>query len=431
MFFVRPLLGFVILFAFILQARAERFDEATPLRTLISYFQKNYADRNADYPIHLLERDELEWRIAKSGAFGEKNLEKRVTLLRDYLREKTGVLLTESEVSGLEQYVTTRKESAYAVPLLGDGKKHKLCVVFPADASSNQRLEHERILGLQVPGVYAHGFTQLRVKMEYSELRLFSLVHELGHCFDRWYLPENSPGGENPHLTHQGEAFAETFATLILAREGWTALAERRGTLRTIYARKIGEFIAKTPGFGDPNAMYGGLMYHLAPTLAEARREILVRPPSPATDLFELVTRARAIVAQALLPAQSFYALGSAYVQGREAALEQYRKFAADSPQHFGQAYRDLRAFFEATDPVIEKIFDPSLKERVPAGPLSEFSLVGLCPLYRAPERSGLQLRLDGWRRELARDLDVPTRQRNRAEELRSLFANLQQICSK
>lgn len=422
-------LALALTIGFSFTALAARFDEATPMRVLLAYFQQTYADTNRDYPIHLLDRDDLDWRIAKAGAFGEKNLEKRVRVLRDYLREKTGVLLTEGEVAGLEAYVTVRKESAYALPLFGNDKKHKVCVVFPADASSNQRLEHERVLGLQIPGVYEHGFAQLRVKMEYAELRLFSLVHEMGHCFDRWYMPANAPYGEDVYLTHQAEGFAETFAALVLAREGWGSLAERRGTIRTIYARKIGEFIAKNPGFGDSNAMYGGLQYHLAPALAVAAQEIASAPPSMATALGDLIGRARAIVEKALLPRQSFNAVGSSYAQGREAAFELFRKLAQENPVNFERAYRDLRRFYETTDPVLEKIFDPGLKERLKQTPLSELAPPSLCALFRAPDRAGLQTRLDGWRRELARDLDVPSKQRQRADELRALFARLQQAC--
>jgi hypothetical protein len=63
--------------------------------------------------------------------------------------------------------------------------------------------------------------------------------HEIGHCFDRYYMSAEIEGsksgismGKIVELRHKSEIFAESFATLLMARDGHTDIAEIRANLR-------------------------------------------------------------------------------------------------------------------------------------------------------------------------------------------------------
>lgn len=412
----------------------------TPISFLIEYFQKKYADQNKTYPILIVNRDELYWQFAKAGVLDASTAigkSKRIEILKNWVLEKLKITLTADELVNLETYFSERKEGAYGVPIfdqINDRRKHRACLVFPADVNSNERFETERVLGLAIPGAYENvGFDQLTSRMTYGELRLFSLAHELGHCFDLEYLPQTDAAYENVHNTHLSESFAETFSALLLAKEGYSQLTQRRGHLRSIYARKIGELFGKNPDLsrGDINAMYYGAIYYLSPVLSGAQLEIDGNSKSFPSQwsLWDVVSIAQKVVQKFALKYLSFAAIGSANSQGREPALAMYKRFAEETPETFAEPYKFLLDYFKNTDQSLESSFDPHAKAPKPTETLSGIDHSRFCGLFKTGTRVLLQAEIEKLRRELISAQASAEQQKERSNQLKQLLKNLQDSC--
>jgi len=343
------------------QAMAE-----TDFSKTIEYVQKTYADNFTKYPILIFDLDELELRYAKAKAFGkgkEKERE-RAAIIKQYVFEKKGVELEDNESMTYETYTAILKEGAYALPLLqrigSNRNTYKMCAVFPASPNSNQRLETERITGLKTPGAYEDvTYTGIQEKLTYDQMQLFSLYHELGHCLDQTFMPENyntyEPGA---HGVHQSESFAEVFALLLLEREGFKGTARTRALLRNMYTQKMGKWFIDNPqnGFGNPMYLKGGLIYYLAPSLLAADEFLKRNRNFVQSDISLLLEKAAQIVNEHSIPFRSFSAIHRSMNEEQEKVITFYREFADDSPGFFMQAYKDLLTFIDFSPYLLEQI---------------------------------------------------------------------------
>lgn len=330
----------------------------TSFSGLVSYAQKTYADKFEDYPILIFDMDEVELRYAKAKAFGKgKEKEKeRAAIIKAYVLEKTGVELDDSEAMGYEPYTSILKDGAYALPVLDRSGSwgeinYKMCAVFPASPNSNQRLETERITGMKTPGAYEDiTYEGLQEKLTYKEMQLFSLYHEMGHCMDRIFMPENYLAYEvNPHDVHESESYAEVFALMILEREGVTGTARTRALLRNMYTQEMGQWFIDNPnnGFGNPLYLQGGLIYYLSPALLGADEFLKRNRDFVQEPVDNLLLKAGEIVKTNALDGRSFSAIFRGMQEGTEKMFEEYRDWSTRNPAFFTQAYKDLLHFFD------------------------------------------------------------------------------------
>lgn len=331
----------------------------TEFSKFIEYVQTKYADKFTDYPILIFDLDEVEYRYAKAGVYGDSfELEKkRAAIIQEYVKEKVGMDLTLQEALSYELYTTKLKEGAFALPTLIDGpnytKVYKMCAVFPAAPNSNQRLETERITGLTTPGAYENvTYEGLQQKLTYAQMQAFSLYHELGHCMDRLFMPKNYNTYEvSAHDVHVGESYAEVFALMMLEREGITGTGQTRALLRNLYTQEMGKWFIDNPqnGFGNPAYLKGGIVYYLAPSLLAANefvrngrnRDFLQGP------IDALLLKAKEIVDEHALDGRSFHGIYRAMSEETDEVLKMYREFAVDSPSFFRTAYRDILRFLD------------------------------------------------------------------------------------
>lgn len=280
--------------------------------------QKDFV-KTAPYPVLLIDRDDLEWRFVAAHATGDAR--KREQIIRDYVREKTGVLITENAAANFEPYLTVLKEAATAMPAMTDDfSTIQVCVVFPFDPNRNQRLEIERLLQLQTAEAYGdRTYDQLRPRMSYEDSVLFSMLHEIGHCLDRTYFPRIARGDSDPYTIHQGEAFAETLGALLMVKEGREEVIDARIALRSVYTYFMEPFFVRHPqnGLGSESYVYGGLIYYLAPVLRGVAGDIR----SGVEDLrkrsiAEILDRALEIVAEKDVDGRTFTAIYASYAEG-------------------------------------------------------------------------------------------------------------------
>jgi hypothetical protein len=418
------------------QAQLPKTDSLPQSRSeTIRYIEKKFAGA-VPYPVMIVDRDEIEWLFARANAFGDAKSQTRIEIIRNHIRERTGVLINQSQASNLDPYLTIMKSSAMAFPFFAQtGANEKLCVVLPAPAASNQVLETERILGLSNPKVSGEYRTHHVVKtLSYRQLWLFSLYHELSHCLDAEFMPDAyKSNGDDSHATHKSEAFAETLALLLLAQEGQKNLGENRAILRSIYSRLVGHFLATNPGasLGISSIMHGGGVYHLAPVLNHAQSLIDTRFTDIATaDVHELKSLAAKIVREKALKSQSVYAVFVYLSEGYEVTLRRYEEQLVRYPEFFTNVIDSLKEYHAQTERALREGLDLT-RPVPPPSPLrlTRFQVEDLCPVYETGDRAGLMRQISAHRKNLERQPGTHEEQRKRAEELQSVYERLPAIC--
>lgn len=408
----------------------------TEMSNLVEYVQDKYATPNESHPILIFDKDEINWRFAKAKVFGKENEKKRFSIIQDYVKEFTGVELTSNQAGNFDTYLSILKNSAVALPLTegySSNKVYKICGVFHADANSNQRLETERLLGLNIESAYEDlEYHHLNEKLDFEEMQKFSLYHELGHCLDKRFLPEAQSSYNDAHSIHESESFAETTGLLLLAREGIEKVASRRITMRNIYSRKIGQYLIDTPstGYGNPNAKYGGLIYYMQPVLKAGAAMIeedfdFVRDSS----MDELLSASELIVDQNALNSRTFNAIYSYLTEGAEMALERYREYEESMPEYFTGIIDSIMSYINETDLTIQRSFDTQREEIPFKLSLKEFTVEEFCPSFESDDREAFDQLLDSFREDLKNENGTASEQRQRQQDLMDLPESLTRIC--
>jgi len=425
------MLSFVILFGLPLVSYAGSPSLSENSR-FIQYVQQKYASQS-EYPILIFDRDEIEWRFAKTKAFKKNEKALRLKIIQQYVREKTGFEATDNDADNFESYLTVLKDGANALPVLENGATGavRFCAIFPADANSNRRLGAERVLQLQTPGLYKTDFSQILEPMSHEQLRKISLYHELSHCLDTRFFPEsyNSGGDADASQVHRNEAFAETLAILLLAKEGMGDLGKTRSAYRSVYARVVGNFLARREGGMDPNQQYGGPIYYLSPMIKAAQAMIEASPDFfHEASLASLKKIAEEIVLEQSFSFQMISLIRFSYTDGRAAAFERSTKFEQDFPDLFKNTTKNLLDFYRQTDAVLETFFTrPNAQLASPA--LMPFKPLELCSAFTSGSSSAYFARLDAYRNDLLRENGTPEEQRDRARSLMNVFETSADQC--
>ncbi len=332
---------------------------------LVKYLQEQYADQGQNYPILIMDQDEIELRYAKENAFGSDEAKEKLrsTILAQYVQEKTGVELNSNEASGLEPYTSVMKGGAYAIPTFESytNKQYKICSVFPASVNSNQRLETHRILGLDTPGAYpAHSYHRLKKHIPFEILKMYSILHELGHCLDRTFMPSAYSNYEpNAHSVHESESFAETFSTFMLIKEGYENWAQTRALYRNLYTRYMGQWFVDNPqnGFGSPLYLKGGIIYYLTPSLLQANYVIERNRNLKDMSVLEYIEMAEVVVKENAVESRAFQGIYRTFSENTENVIDFYREFSLESPDFFKDAYEELLAFLDFSPYLETQIF--------------------------------------------------------------------------
>lgn len=406
----------------------------TEFSKTVEYVQKNYADQYPHHPILIFDMDELELRYLKAGAFGKgKESElKRANVIKQYIKDKIGLTVTERNAFSLEIYTTVLKNGAYAVPMTENygAETYKMCAVFPASSNSNERLETERLLGLETKGAYKGiNFNNLKETLSLSELRLFSLYHELGHCMDRKFLPMARSAYEpDAHDVHEAESFAEVMGLFFLEREGITGTGKVRANYRNLYTQEMGKWFIDNRGlsFGDPLFEKGGLIYWLVPSLLAADEFVSnERDFVTYKTIDALLNQAEYIVESNRLDSRSFQAVFQYMSRGDE-ALDLYSGHAERSPELFLMAYNDLLDFINISGPMADEFIMTDDLSTI-AGDETQLEIKNVCSQFDFENESTFWQQIDSLRSTLEnfpKDSYI-VKQRAFKKHLDELFAKL------
>lgn len=389
----------------------------------------------APVPTLIFDRDEVGWLFAREGVFGDENLEARLAVIQRYVEGRTGVALDRNEAVNIDRYLTKVPDAAVAIPILEDFRRLKMCAVFPSQPNSSERLEMDRILALGQPQI-AQGLQehQVRARLSYRESWMFSLAHELSHCLDVSYLPRSLQlFGENPHHAHQAEAFAEAMAMLIMAREGARSLGERRATIRSLYSRRAGPFLATDmrASFGIEAVMQGGAVYHLSPVIRATQAEIRsLGSGLLSMGLEGLRGLAERMVEGHSLPSTTMSALMQYFRHGAERAIATYESHVERWSDMFERPLADLRTYHAVTERALAQGIDLSRPDpTVPSATLRPISVSEFCPSFLAGDQASFMAKLKEFRSDLEHSRVPLAAQRERSAVMQRLFEDAQKEC--
>ena len=400
----------------------------TQMGELILKLQQNQAQFN-NYPIVILDRDELGWRFATQDAFADEDL--RIKILQQFIEERTGHQASFFEAQACEPYITLMPDAALALPINDyTSEGPQLCAVFPPSANNSQRILNERIMGFMIPNIFDHtNFEYVIPRMEHEPMLKYSLYHELSHCLDNRYLLASNPGMSD---IHKAESFADSMALLMLAQEGYKKLGKNRSMHRALYSRFAGPYFAAHPelSMGSPTVMYGGAIYFLSYSLDAAQKFINWHPfKLKKMSIEDLRLKTYSIVEKNAVDHRSLSAIYYLFQNDPQEALVHYQEMKDKNPDLFTEAYQDLQKYVKYTDKVIAKSFDDQSLYYVTDQQLSEFSLDQFCPSFRAGDKAAFFKLLEQYRSELQATLPLTADQYPRASQLDNIWKDVAENC--
>ena len=407
---------------------------------LVDYVQVTYANEYKKHPILIFNIDDIETLYAKNKAFGSSNEKEllRASIISQYILNKIGLRLTEKEALSFEPYTSNMKNGAYAVPFIRRNaeKEYVMCGVFPASPNSNKRFETDRILGLENKEAYGDiHYGNIKSKLSYEELTLFSIYHELGHCMDDQYLPKRymSFGGESAHDVHLAESFAEVMGLFFLKKEGVRKLGSTRALYRNLYSMKFSKYLMNLPGIalGGPAADKMGIVYNLSSSVIAAQA-FIDRKGSVIldADFEQMVELGVNIVEKSALSSRSFSAVAN-WVRDGDEALQRYRDYAYSSPDLFTEAFKDLLAYVELGAYMVTKIISSDDLTVAQVETELNIDLNAACDAYRSGDEADVMSILNDGRKQLQSYPEYAYLEKSKkfTELLNNYFINLAATC--
>ncbi len=186
---------------------------------------------------------------------------------------------------------------------------------------------------------------------------------------------------------------------------------------------------------GDPNFIYGGIVYHLGPALRASQEKINEWFPRKKNELInqnakqvlgQVIEQSLRIVLSTALKSRSFFAIGFAFQEGREVAIQRYQKLAKESPEFFQDPLAELIEYFKVTDEVLGAAFSGAPKSESETETLVDFSIEALCKDFKEGNLKSLQLKIDFLRTDLSEKRAPLQKLRERASLLKKLPQSLQ-----
>lgn len=386
------------------------------------------------YPIWVFDRDDIHFLFVSHKVVGESKKTQRLELLGKYIFEKTNAELNSNDLENIDTYLSVLPESAVALPLQASfsSNAYKFCAVFPLAPNGNTEIETSRMLQLDFKTVYPNeSYSQLSKKMSFDELYLFSLYHEVGHCLDPVYMPIVSASHDDSHAVHLSEAFAEVFAYMNLYSRFNANIADTRALYRTIYSRRMGEFLAQdsSGGLMNPHRAKGGVIYYLTPYLMYAYEQIHFKKINPQNlTPQELIEATIDIVETKEIESRSFTAIALALQEGFEPIVQKYQDYAFNSPDFFYTAYLQLLSYRHQTDAWLSRAFTgPALNAQKPMAP--EIPVNDLCTSIINKDRLAFLNALSIWRDSVQKNDYDASSVRERYDIMNALQPHLDQNC--
>jgi len=202
-------------------------------------------------------------------------------LISEYVADRGNLLFNPDSFKGVEGDVSHTEGMALkfqygADPQAAERGGKNVCLLFPHFSDIDRDGYYQALLNRNesIHGDIARA--PVRNPADYEYMKRFVDYHEIGHCFDRWYIKAiDSDAGPEVFLEnrHKAEVYGEVFANLMLARDGYTDFSEKQADLRLAIAALSGPISAR---MNDPNSVsfYMTYAYLLHEGSRNAGREI-------------------------------------------------------------------------------------------------------------------------------------------------------------
>lgn len=201
-------------------------------------------------------------------------------MISEYVRARGNLAFDPASFEGLERDVLRTEGMAikFGYGDTRDGAQtsgKNICLLFPHFADQSRDQYYDTLIG-RSPSVNGNiANAPLRDPMDYEYMKRFVDYHEIGHCFDRWYIKNINMNNPQSFLEnrHKAEVFGEVFANLMLARDGYTQFSQKQADLRLAIAAFNGPASAAANGI-DNLSFYMTYAYLLHEGSRNAGREI-------------------------------------------------------------------------------------------------------------------------------------------------------------
>lgn len=335
---------------------------------------------NRPYPIHILDRDKVQFLYIQAQLVGDDKTHDRLKVLRDYLNTTMDIDFSENQLIAVDDYIVKLNSLPTAIPFKVDGS-YKFCMVFVKQPNSNAAMEAEDLAGLKDIAIESENKEyKLKSSLAYDDLYRFSLYHETGHCLDRNYLPNAHQAGISPHDIHLGEAFAETVGYLKLASEGKKDIAPTRALYRATFTHFTGSILGKSAQDLDPIHKRAGAIYFLAPYLMEAYSRLeSLHEMEKLTTGEGLLAMAHEVVEAKAIDSRAFNAITNLFTQGNAETTEHTKESAQKHPELFYGTYMALLSFQNQLDFWVGSAFSDEKKELEPDIRVPSFPMDSIC----------------------------------------------------
>lgn len=341
-------LKFLIIYSIL--ATSFAFDTSKEIEALNLEYN-NYKN----YPILIFDKDIISDLLTDSR-------EENISLIQKYMVSKFSIEVTKREADTILDYHTIMNNSASALPFRDrQSSDYRFCAVFPSGAKTDHKQEVKRILGI-TPDLNPYPkdtVEKVMSLMSLEELKLISLYHELSHCLDKKFVPNEYD--TSTHNIHMAESFAESLAIMIVAMKfNFNGLALRRSIVRGYYTRYMGNHIMNDDSLivMHPGARAMGAVYYLSPVLLSVDQLVSSYQFRRSNfTLDELNNLALENTENYALPSRTLAALVNFLKNGKQNSLEHYEDLYRSSPDLFYITYLNLKkeiSFLEDLDFLID-----------------------------------------------------------------------------
>ncbi len=259
----------------------------TVLSRRLESLQRRFGDMMPDVKLIVIDKDWFQQNNILNGTrsyqypLNEQQSATVRNLVSEYVADRGNLLFHPDAFAGVESDVSGTEGMAIkfqygADPQAAESSGKNICLLFPHFADLDRDGYYQTLLQRNdsIHGDIARA--PLRNPSDYEYMKRFVDYHEIGHCFDRWYI-KDAGLAQTPqeflHARHKAEIYGEVFANLMLARDGYTDFSGKQADLRLAIAALSGPIAAR---LNDPSSVgfYMTYAYLLHEGSRNAGREI-------------------------------------------------------------------------------------------------------------------------------------------------------------
>lgn len=381
----------------------------------IEALQQRFGNMMPDVKLVAIDKDWFQQNAILNGnrthqyAPNEEEKETVRQLLSSYIHMRTSISFNATSFEGLEREVLRTEGMAIKFQYGTDQENAKtseknICLLFPhfADKSRDQYYGDLINRNASINGTLASA--PLRDPMDFEYMKRFVDYHEIGHCYDRWYIKGVSgEGGARAFLEnrHKAEIFGEVFANLMLARDGYQNFSQKQADLRLAIAAFDGPLSARLNDPTDVN-FYMTYAYLLHEGSRNAGHEIerLGAAGLQAMNMDEILNLAHDITERSAFDIDSV-PVAVAYMMVNRYDLSGWEPRRAGSPQA-EQIYQTMVKLKGDMEQAVRRVFDFGNRAEPVLQPASfDFSN----PSFPRESASALQARAKELGQELQQDM--------------------------